>query len=186
MLLTNAQLAEFKAEGTLLIRGLIPDAVLAGWRRQFADAAAAHSPPVDLTEPSTWPYGRLEAAWPELEPCLYDLPELQSLVQQLGGGAFAPTSQAGRPWTKQQPMTRVVLPEAPETEWAPPSEGHLDGYGGGGWGGGFMAFFVRSLPAVPKCRPSCCCPRLSIPPTYVPPSRRLDCHSAAPPSTFSI
>ena len=51
------------------------------------------TPQVDLTDPSTWPHGRLEAAWPELEPSLYDLPELQSMVLQLGGGAFAPTSQ---------------------------------------------------------------------------------------------
>jgi hypothetical protein len=49
MLLTNAQLAEFRAEGTLLVRGLIPGAVLAGWRRQFATAAAAHSPPVETS-----------------------------------------------------------------------------------------------------------------------------------------
>ena len=157
MLLTADQLAEFKAEGSLLIRSLIPDAVLAGWRKQFAAAAAAHEPPVDLAEPSTWPPGRLEAAWPELDPGLYDLPELQELVQQLGGGAFAPTSQAGRPWAPQQPMTRVVLPEAPGTEWAPPADGHLDGYGGGGWGGGFMAFFVRQPPPPSPFPPPSAC-----------------------------
>jgi len=173
MLLTADQLAEFKAEGSLLIRSLVPDAVLAGWRKQFAAAAAAHEPPVDLAEPSTWPPGRLEAAWPELEPGLYDLPELQELVQQLGGGAFAPTSQAGRPWAPQQPMTRVVLPEAPGgTEWAPPADGHLDGYGGGGWGGGFMAFFVRQPP-----------PPLSLPPSFSlpqPPPHPLTSRPATP------
>ena len=35
----------------------------------------------------------------------------------------------------------MILPSAAGTEWAPPSDGHLDGYATG-WGGGFMAFFV--------------------------------------------
>eukprot|EP01045_Picozoa_sp_COSAG04_P035115 COSAG04_NODE_7973_length_1039_cov_1.519149_1_plen_38_part_10 len=38
MLLTDDELAEFKAEGSLLIRSLVPEAVLAGWRKQFAAA----------------------------------------------------------------------------------------------------------------------------------------------------
>ena len=78
---------------------------------------------------------------PELSPNLYDLPSLQSIVEQIGGGAFAPSHPAGQPWTPQIPMTRVILPSAPGTEWAPPADGHLDGYATG-WGGGFMAFFV--------------------------------------------
>ena len=41
-------------------------------------------------------------------------------------------------------MTRVILPSDPGTEWAPPVDGHLDGYASQ-WGGGFMAFFVVLL-----------------------------------------
>ena len=97
----------------------------------------------NLDDPSTWPAGRYtpESGWPKLRPNLYDLPSLQSIVEQIGGGALAPTHPAGQPWTPQIPMTRVILPSAPGTEWTPPSDGHLDGYATG-WGGGFMAFFV--------------------------------------------
>ena len=104
---------------------------------------AACSGGVDLDDPSTWPAGRYtpEDGWPKLSPNLYDLPSLQSIVEQIGGGAFAPSHPAGQPWTPQIPMTRVILPSDPGTEWAPPADGHLDGYATG-WGGGFMAFFV--------------------------------------------
>ena len=140
MLLSSAQLDEFKAEGVLAIPGLVPPNVLDGWKDQMR---AACSGGVDLDDPNTWPAGRYtpEGGWPELSPNLYDLPGLQSIVEQIGGGAFAPSHPAGQPWTPQIPMTRVILPSAPGTEWAPPSDGHLDGYATG-WGGGFMAFFV--------------------------------------------
>ena len=120
MLLSPAQLDEFKAEGVLAIPGLVPPDVLDGWQDQMR---AACSGGVDLDDPSTWPAGRYtpEDGWPKLSPNLYDLPSLQSIVEQIGGGAFAPTHPAGQPWTPQIPMTRVILPSAPGTEWAPPS-----------------------------------------------------------------
>ena len=143
MLLSPAQLDEFKAEGTLAIPGLVPPDVLDGWRDQMR---AACSGGVDLDDPNTWPAGRYapEGGWPELSPNLYELPNLQSIVEQIGGGAFAPSHPAGQPWTPQVPMTRVILPSAPGTEWVPPGDGHLDGYATG-WGGGFMAFFAVLL-----------------------------------------
>ena len=135
MLLSSAQLDEFKAEGVLPIPGLIPPYVLDGWQDQMR---AACSGGVNLDDPSTWPAGRYapEGGWPELSPNLYDLPGLQSIVEQIGGGAFAPSHPAGQPWTPQIPMTRVILPSATDTEWAPPSDGH-PGYATG-WGGGVL------------------------------------------------
>ena len=143
MLLSPAQLEEFKAEGTLPIPGLVPPDVLEGWRDQVRAACTGG---VDLDDPGTWPSGRYapEGGWPEFSPCLYDLPNLQSIVEQLGGGAFAPSHPAGEPWSPQIPMTRVILPSPPGTEWEPPGDGHLDGYATG-WGGGFMAFFAVLL-----------------------------------------
>lgn len=144
MLLTTAQLDEFKAEGAVPVPGLVPPDVLEGWQGEFRRACSGDG--VDLDDPATWPAGRYapQGGWPELSPCLYDLPGLQSIVEQLGGGAFAPSHPAGQPWSPQVPMTRVILPSAPGTEWAPPVDGHLDGYATG-WGGGFMAFFVVLL-----------------------------------------
>ena len=120
MLLSPAQLDEFKAEGALAIPGLVPPDVLDGWQAQIRGAC---SDGVDLDDPNTWPAGRYapEGGWPELSPNLYELPSLRSIVEQIGGGAFAPSHPAGQPWTPQIPMTRVILPSAPGTEWASPS-----------------------------------------------------------------
>ena len=143
MQLTPAQLNEFKVDGAVAIPGLIPPDVLDGWRAQVRAACTGG---VDIEDPNTWPAGRYapSGGWPEFSPNLYDLPNLSSIVKQIGGGAFAPTSPAGLPWKPQAPMTRVILPDTPDVEWAPPDNGHLDGYAKG-WGGGFMAFFAVLL-----------------------------------------
>ena len=144
MLLSPAQLDEFKAEGAVAIPGLVPPDVLDGWQARIR--AACSDDGVDIDDPDTWPAGRYAPAggWPEFSPILYDLPSLQSIVEQIGGGAFAPSSPAGLPWAPQVPMTRVILPDAPGTKWTPPDNGHLDGYAAS-WGGGFMALFAILL-----------------------------------------
>ena len=134
MQLSQAQLAEFKAEGALPIRGLVPPDVIDRWQDQLR---AVCTDGVDLDDPDTWSSGRYAppGGWPQLDPNLYDVPNLQSIVAQLGAGAFAPSHPAGQPWSPQVPMTRVILPSAPGTEWRAPTDGHLDGYATG-WGGG--------------------------------------------------
>jgi len=143
MLLSPSQLDEFKAEGALQIRGLIPADVIDDWQDQLRAVCTGG---VDLDKPSTWPAGRYapEGGWPELNPNLYDVLNLQSIVEQIGGGAFASSHPAGHPWSPQVPMTRVILPSEPGTEWTAPLDGHLDGYATG-WGGGFMVFFAVLL-----------------------------------------
>ncbi len=144
MQLSPAQLDEFKAEGALAVPGLVPSDVLEGWRAQIR--AACSDDGVHIDDPSTWPTGRYAPAgsWPEFSPILYELESLQSIVEQIGGGAFAPTHPAGQPWSMPIPMTRVILPSEPGTEWSSPVDGHLDGYASR-WGGGFMAFFAVLL-----------------------------------------
>ena len=120
MHLTAAQLDQFKAEGAVPIPGLVPPDVLEGWQAEFRRACSGDG--VDIDDPATCPAGRYapEGGWPELSPCLYDLPSLNSIVEQLGAGAFAPSHPAGQPWSPQVPMTRVILPSEPGTEWVPP------------------------------------------------------------------
>ena len=144
MLLSPAQLEEFKAEGAVAIPGLVPPDVLDGWQTQIRVACSEDG--VDIDDPGTWPHGRYapEGGWPEFSPCLYDVPSLQSIVEQIGGGAFASSHPAGQPWTPQVPMTRAILPSEPGTEWRAPVDAHLDGYATG-WGGGFMALFAVLL-----------------------------------------
>lgn len=127
-MLTAEQIAEFKAEGALLLRGLIPRAVRSRWRTQLWGACAEDGVYLD-GDPKSWPVGRYAPAsgWPELVPNVYDLPEIQSIVAQLGGGAFAPSFPAGLPPTPQAPMVRVILPSQPGTQWVAPRDGHLDG-----------------------------------------------------------
>jgi len=143
MQLSPAQLDEFKAEGAVAIPDLISADILAGWQAQMR---AACTDGVDLDDPGSWPVGRYapEGGWPELSPNLYEVNNLEAIVEQLGGGAFAPSHPAGQPWAPQVPMTRVILPSAPDIEWVAPVDGHLDGYATG-WGGGFMAFFAVLL-----------------------------------------
>ena len=143
--LSPVQIAEFKTQGAVRLPALIPPHVLKSWREQIWGRCASDG--VDLDDPASWPAGRYapEGGWPELEPNVYDLPEIQNLVDQLGGaGQFVPSFPAGAPPSPQVPMTRVILPSEPGTDWSPPLDGHLDGYATG-WGGGFMAFFTVLL-----------------------------------------
>ena len=144
MVLSPAQLDEFKAEGAVAIPGLIPPDVLDGWQAQIRAACSGDG--VDIEDPDTWPSGRYapQGGWPDFSPNLYDVPSLQSIAEQIGGGAFAPSHPTRQPWTPQVPMTRVILPSPPGTEWTTPPDGHLDGYAQG-WSGGFMAFFAVLL-----------------------------------------
>jgi hypothetical protein len=127
-MLTREQIAEFKAEGAVLLRGLIPPDVRSAWREQLWRACDEGG--VDLDgDPGSWPAGRYapEGGWPELVPNVYDLSVVQAVVTQLGDGAFAPSFPAGQAPTPQVPMVRVILPSEPGTKWAPPRDGHLDG-----------------------------------------------------------
>ena len=127
-MLSAEQIAQFKVEGAVHLRGLIPRDVRAAWREQLWRACAQDG--VDLDgDPKAWPVGRYapQGGWPELVPNVYDLPEIINIVDQLGAGAFAPSFPAGLPPTPQVPMVRVILPSAPDTQWAAPRDGHLDG-----------------------------------------------------------
>lgn len=127
-MLSREQIAEFKAEGVLLLRGLIPRDVHAAWREQLWRACAQDG--VDLDgDHRAWPAGRYAppGGWPELVPNVYDLPQLHTIVHQLGAGDFAPSFPAGLPPAPQVPMIRVILPSEPGTQWTTPRNGHLDG-----------------------------------------------------------
>jgi hypothetical protein len=93
--LTAEQVAQFRADGTLVVKGLVPQAVIGGWRSQFW--AACECDPDDST---TWP-GKFEETiltiqaqastnqpCNPLDPALGHVPEVRSIVDQLGGADF--------------------------------------------------------------------------------------------------
>ena len=105
------------------------------WRDGFAAhvAKAGGCPGFDVSDDATWPdnLGLAQAGW------TYPVashPKFASLVVQLGGGKLVEnrhTSNNASRWP-------AVGDEANDpTAWVPPAAGHIDGYGPGGWSGGF-------------------------------------------------
>ncbi len=90
--LTPEQLRTFKAEGAVLLPGLVDEAQLASWREQAWDAiAVAVGRPVDREDRSTWPSGNLGNVPSDVQPKprLGELPQVQELMEFLGDGSLA-------------------------------------------------------------------------------------------------
>ena len=96
VVLTPEQVAQFRSEGTLVVKGLVPRDVIDGWRRQFWDACQC-----DPNDVSTWPgkfeetiltvHAQASTNQPRnpLHPALGHVSEVRSVVDQLGGAHFA-------------------------------------------------------------------------------------------------
>ena len=121
-MLDAAQLDHFKAHGFVTLPGFVDTSTLDAWRDQFWSHVGA-----DRDDTSTWPDDYVVKDF-AVEPRLSALPAMESVVQQLGGGMFAGGGGS----------MLVKWPAAPGTEWQAPGNGHIDGYGPGGWSGGFM------------------------------------------------
>ena len=112
-MLNNAQIQSFKDEGHLLLPGFVDEDIVAQWQEQFWGHLGC-----SIDEPDSWPE-RVDGFQPD--PLFGDLPDLQSIASQLGGGAFNGGGCG----------VLVRWPER-EKEWAMPESGHLDGYPGEG------------------------------------------------------
>ena len=120
-MLTDAQIDRFKAEGYVILRGLFEAAHVEAWRDIFWGHVGAQA-----DDPSTWPDSYVIDGL-ALEPVPGSLPQMRSIIDQLSGGMFA---GGGGSMLVRWPET--------EQEWKLPTNGHIDGYGPGGWSGGFM------------------------------------------------
>ena len=119
--LTADQITFFKEQGYLIQRKLIDPAQIASWQDQFWTHLGA-----DADDPATWPEGHVIEGF-TTDPPLSEVPQVKAIVEQLGGGKFAGgdgSMLVG--WPKQ------------DQPWSLSGTGHLDGYGSGGWKGGFM------------------------------------------------
>jgi hypothetical protein len=119
--LSAEQIDHFKTHGFVILRGFIDDDTLGAWRDQFWTHIGA-----DRDDGSTWPDDYVVKEF-NVEPRLGQLPQMLPLIDQLGGGMFA---GGGGSMLVQWPK--------PDSQWQAPQTGHIDGYGPGGWGGGFM------------------------------------------------
>ena len=133
--LTTAQVLSFKAEGFVVCPGLVDRLTTARWREQIWRALNA-SPDDPSTFAAAKAHPRLRGAGsdegPVAAPALHTLPCVQAIVEQLADGNLKSIS----------PDTELIInwgiPVQPKQQWSEPTDGHLDGYGGNRWGGGYM------------------------------------------------
>jgi hypothetical protein len=118
--LNDDQVQFFKDNGYVVLRNLIDPAVVDQWR----EAMWAHLGS-DPDDPSTWNREYVVKDYkPPAGTEIQKLDSIKEIVEQLGGGAFT-GGGAG-------PLIRWPETEQPD-EWKLPENGHIDGYGPGGW-----------------------------------------------------
>lgn len=107
------QIQSFKDHGYLILPGFVDSDQVHAWREQFW----AHLD-CSIDEPDQWP-DRVEGFAPD--PLFGDLPELQAIAKEFGGGYFNGGGCG----------VQVRWPQS-DAEWTMPDSGHLDGYPGEG------------------------------------------------------
>ena len=105
----------------MILKGYIDPQQVAEWRGQFWRHVGA-----DPHDPASWPDSYVIEGF-GVDPAFGQLPQMQSAIAQLGGGKFAGGGGS----------MLVHWPNGKDG-WAWPGQGHIDGYGPGGWSGGFM------------------------------------------------
>ena len=120
--LDAGQIERFKRQGFLVLEGLIDPGTLSAWRDQFWSHVGA-----DRTDPATWPEDYVIRDF-AVDPPFGQLPGMRSIIEQLGGGMFGGGGGS----------MLVKWPGPDGAAWKMPDSGHMDGYGPGGWSGGFM------------------------------------------------
>jgi hypothetical protein len=120
-LLTDTQIDHFKAEGYVILSGFFATAQIEAWHDIFWTHVGARA-----DEPKTWPDSYVIDGL-ALDPVPGGLPPMQAIIEQLSGGMFG---GGGGSMLIQWPK--------PDQDWQLPGNGHIDGYGPGGWSGGFM------------------------------------------------
>ena len=141
--LSAAQLRSFAAEGVLILRSFVDEETLQLWDAQMAEQLEG-----DPADSATWAGG---PANPRLTPALKDLPQMQAVLRQLGAGGWGGGSGIGGVRVKgasggagnMRPRADAAMGgsgnmKSRDPGWKAPDMGHIDGYGPGGWSGGFM------------------------------------------------
>ncbi|NKB72200.1 MAG: hypothetical protein GKR89_34410 [Candidatus Latescibacteria bacterium] len=120
-ILSLAQIEFFKEQGYLVLEDFIELATVEGWRQQIWGHLGT-----SLDHPKEWPNDYVVKDF-SATPVFGHLPQMVAAVEQLGGGKFAGGGSG--------PLVQWPRDDG---DWTLPSQGHIDGYGPGGWSGGFM------------------------------------------------
>ena len=120
--LDPGQIDLFKRQGYVVLEGLVEPGTLSAWRDQFWSHVGA-----DRHDPATWPEDYVIEGF-GVDPPLGQLPRMRAIIEQLGGGMFGGGGGS----------MLVKWPGPEDAAWQMPGSGHIDGYGPGGWSGGFM------------------------------------------------
>ena len=141
--LSAAQLRSFAEEGVLILKSFVDEETLQLWDAQMAEQLEG-----DPADSATWAGG---PANPRLTPALKDLPQMQAVLRQLGAGGWGGGSGIGGVRVKgasggagnMRPRADAAMGgsgnmKSRDPGWKAPDMGHIDGYGPGGWSGGFM------------------------------------------------
>lgn len=154
-MLSPDQIARFKADGTLVLPGFIPQSQLEEWQRLFWQSTRA-SP----SDPASWPGeghvapGAVPVNWGIPGVYLSDWEPMDRVVEQLLGPGMArkglrpPNPKFGETQAnKETDNLQVTWPQPAGTAWEPPAGGHIEGGSGmkDGWKGGFMLGAITYL-----------------------------------------
>ena len=120
-LLTEKDITHFKEQGFVVLPDLIDPEHVEAWNEQFWNHVAAVP-----DNPTSWPDNYVIEGF-STDPLFGHLPQMNQVVEQLGGNQFA---GGGGSMLVHWPRS--------EGHWDMPANGHIDGYGPGGWSGGFM------------------------------------------------
>jgi hypothetical protein len=126
--LDATQVAAFRRDGFLILRGWITPEQLAVWRagieRRFGPLFAPATQEAIRAAVGGTRASHVPSKLLELDPgaLLHQLPQMRAVLAQLGGGCFGPGG------------TNLIInwPD-PEVRWAMPRRGHIDGYPGEAW-----------------------------------------------------
>ena len=126
--LSLAEICSFKQNGFLILRGCLDLATVDGWREDFWSHIRLTFPDFQVENASTWPKSAVIPGGFSVPFGAH--PAMQAIVQQLAGNKL---KGGGGGVLVNWPNT-----ELDPADWRPSAAGHVDGYGPGGWSGGFQ------------------------------------------------
>ena len=131
--LSASQIGAFKAEGYLILRGFLPLEDVDGWRESFWAHIQAQFPGFVPEDDRSWPDTKVIPGGFSVPFGAH--PKMQAVVAQLGAGKLA--GGGGGVLVNWPQGDAPADTEEALKSWSPSAQGHVDGYGPGGWSGGF-------------------------------------------------